>query len=120
MPANAVDPEADGHRTPSHIGYEINIDNDALKDFDVTGSIYLIAGAKGGIQKDREWNTLEIHARRNSIEVLLNGVVVAAHATLPDRPMRGPIGLQLHDAKDVVLFRDIQIRRAGPDSPKTR
>jgi hypothetical protein len=110
----AVDPEADGRRTPSHVGYEINIDNDALKGFDVTGSIYLIAGAKGGIQKDREWNTLEIHARHDAIEVLVNGIVVANHALLPERPTRGPIGLQLHDSRDVVLFRDVQIRRPAP------
>lgn len=105
----AVGAEAHGP-TPSHVGYEINIDNDALKDFDVTGSIYLIAPAKGGVQNDGAWNELEIDVRRDRITVFVNGTKVAEHATLPDRPTSGPIGLQLHDAKDVVLFRDIFIR----------
>jgi hypothetical protein len=103
-----------GGKTPSHVGYEINIDNDALKEFDVTGSIYLIEAAKSGPQHDDSWNTMIIEARKDRIRVRVNGVVVAEHAVVPGRPKRGPIGLQLHDAKDVVLFRSIQLRRMGP------
>lgn len=47
----AVEPDYDGKRTPSHVGYEINIDNDALKDLDVTGSIYLVVAASSGVQR---------------------------------------------------------------------
>lgn len=105
---------ARGPRTPSHVAYEINIDNDALKGFDITGSIYLIAAAAPGVQRDQAWNDLEIEARKTHIRVKLNSTVVAEHAVLPDRPTRGPIGLQLHDSRDVVMFRNIQIRRVGP------
>jgi hypothetical protein len=42
----------------------------------------------------------------------VNGKVVAEHPGLPERPKAGPIGLQLHDSRDVVMFRNIQIKEA--------
>lgn len=103
-------PEADGHRTPARIAYEINMDNGQPVDYDITGSIYLIAKAKAGIQNRTDWNTLEIQVRKNLIRVLVNGRVVAEHPGLPDRPRAGPIGLQLHDSRDVVMFRNVRLR----------
>ncbi len=103
-------PESDGHRTPARIAYEINMDNGQPVDYDITGSIYLIAKAKAGIQNRTDWNTLEIQVRKNLIRVLVNGRVVAEHPGLPDRPKAGPIGLQLHDSRDVVMFRNIRLR----------
>jgi hypothetical protein len=105
-------PESDGHRTPARIAYEINIDNGQPVDYDITGSIYLIAKAEVGVQNRTDWNTLEIQARKNLIRVLVNGKVVAEHPGLPERPKAGPIGLQLHDSRDVVMFRNIQIKEA--------
>jgi hypothetical protein len=53
-----------------------------------------------------------MRVRKGSIRVSVNGQVVCEHATLPDRHTAGPIGLQLHDARDVVMFRQIRIRPA--------
>jgi len=98
----------DPHRTPSHNGYEIQIANDG--DEYPTGSVYLFAKAKNGLQHDFDWNTLDIESRNNLIRVSLNGHVVAEHPGDPQRPKTGPIGLQLHDQKALIMFRNIRIR----------
>jgi len=96
-------------RTPSKLGYEIQISNH-YPDKNPTGSIYNLAIAKTGAQKDDQWNTLEIQSRKESIRVLVNGQLVAEHAGDPARPKTGPIGLQLHDQYSVVMFRNIKLR----------
>ena len=103
-------PESDGHRTPARIAYEINMDIGQPVDYDITGSVYLLAKAVAGVQNRTDWNTLEIQARKDSIRVLVNGQVVAEHPGLPERPKAGPIGLQLHDSRDVIMFRNIRLR----------
>jgi hypothetical protein len=99
-------------RTPSRIGYEIQISNQ-YDDGYPTGSIYLFAKAKPGVQIDDQWNTLEIESRRDRIRVKLNGQVVAEHPGDPARPKAGPVGLQLHDQFSVMMFRNIRIREVG-------
>ena len=100
--------EHDSQRTPSHIGYEIQIiDADAKYP---SGSIYLFAGAKGGVQHKDDWNNLDIESRHDLIRVRLNGQVVAEHPGDPERSKTGPIGLQLHDRFSWVMFRNIKIR----------
>ncbi len=99
----------DYKRTPSKIGYEIQINNQ-YPDPHPTGSIYGFADAKVGAQKDNEWNTLDIESRAEMIRVKLNGVVVAEHPGDPNRPKTGPIGLQLHDQFSIIMFRNIKIR----------
>jgi hypothetical protein len=96
--------------SPARIAYEINIDNGPPVDYDITGSIYLLAKAEQGFQNRNDWNSLEIAVRKNLIRVKLNGKVVVEHPGWPDRPKAGPIGLQLHDARDVLMFRNIRIR----------
>src|ERR1700682_789537 len=59
----------DAKRTPSHIGYEIQIAND--NDEFGTGSVYLFAKAKPGFQRDFDWNSLDIESRKNMIAVRL-------------------------------------------------
>jgi len=98
----------DPHRTPSHIGYEIQIANDG--DEYGTGSVYLFDKAKTGFQHDFDWNSLDIESRSNMIRVSLNGHQVAQSPGDPSRPKTGPIGLQLHDHKAVAMFRNIRIR----------
>ena len=68
------------------------------------------ATARAEIQRNEDWNQLGIQSRKDSIRVTLNGQFVAQHPGLPDRPKRGPIGLQLHDTNVVVIFRNIRIR----------
>ena len=98
----------DFSKTPSKLGYEIQI-NSEWKDPWPTGSIYGLAKAKEGLQKDGEWNSLNIVSRRDGIEVYVNGELVAQHAGDPKRPLSGPIGLQLHDQTSFVMFRNIYV-----------
>jgi hypothetical protein len=103
-------PENDGKRTPSHIGYEIQILNDAKEKYP-TGSVYLFDVAKPGAEIADDWNTFDIEVRDLAgIKVKLNGVVVSQYKGEPGRPLKGPIGLQLHDVTAVVMFRNIRIK----------
>ena len=105
----AVIAPVDFKRTPSKIGYEIQI-NDDFPDPNPTGSIYTFQNAKKGSMKPRDWNTLDIESRNNLIRVRLNGEIVAEHPGDPARSKTGPIGLQLHDRFSTVMFRSIRIR----------
>ena len=96
-------------KTPSKLGYEIQINNQ-YPDPHPTGSIYGFVDAKTGVQKDNEWNAMDIESRANGIRVKVNGVLVAEYAGDPNRPKIGPIGLQLHDQFCVIMFRNIRIR----------
>lgn len=104
----AVAMPPDFTKTPSKIGYEIQINNQ-YPDPHPTGSIYTFVDAKVGAQKDNEWNALDIESRNEMIRVKLNGVVVAEHAGDPKRAKTGPIGLQLHDQFSVIQFRNMKI-----------
>jgi hypothetical protein len=98
-------------KTPSHNGYEIQIMSNWNKTEKYpSGSIYNFAPASGVRQNDEDWNQMEIRSRKTGIEVLVNGVSVAKHAGDPKRPLRGPIGLQLHDPKTLILFRNVRIQ----------
>lgn len=99
----------DYKRTPSKIGYEIQINN-RYPDPHPTGSIYGFDDAKPGSMREDDWNVLDISSRNDKISVRLNGKLVAEHAGDPARPKTGPIGLQLHDQFSVVMFRNIRIR----------
>jgi Domain of Unknown Function (DUF1080) len=102
----------DYKRTPSKIGYEIQINN-KYPDPHPTGSIYGFADASAtGPMKEDDWNSLDIISRNDKISVRLNGKPVAEHAGDPQRPKTGPIGLQLHDQFSIVMFRNIRIREA--------
>jgi 3-keto-disaccharide hydrolase len=99
----------DYKRTPSKIGYEIQINN-RFPDPHPTGSIYGFQDAQGDFLKENDWNTLDIESRQELIRVKLNGHTVAEHAGDPARSKTGPIGLQLHDRFSTVMFRSVQIR----------
>jgi len=104
----AIAAEWDPKRTPSHIGYEIQISN-GYKDVYPTGSVYLFDKAKSGFQMDNDWNALDIESRIEMIRVKLNGHLVSEHPGEPGRPKAGPIGLQLHDRNSIAMFRNIRI-----------
>ncbi|MGH8177718.1 MAG: 3-keto-disaccharide hydrolase [Steroidobacter sp.] len=110
---------------PVHKGYEVQIDeNDS--DFHRTGVLYSFTKAKG-TPPAREWNTMEITLDGDRTAVVVNGVTVTdfregdavPERKKPHEPERGRradegyIGLQNHGAKDVVLFREISVRRSG-------
>lgn len=100
--------EADPKKTPSHIGYEIQIWNGHRGKYP-SGSVYLFAAAKSGIQIDNDWNAFDIEVRDAKIRVKLNGQLVAEAECPKDRPKRGPIGLQLHDGRSIAMFRNIRL-----------
>lgn len=102
-------PASDPHKTPARIAYEINLDNGQPVDYDISGSLYLIAKAVPGIQNRTDWNSIDIQVRKDLIRVRVNGKIVVEHPGLPDRPKAGPIGLQLHDSSDVIMFRNIRV-----------
>lgn len=104
-----VGAETDKNKSPSHVGYEIQISN-GYKDKYPTGSVYLFDTAKTGFQHDDDWNALDIEVRHSGIKVKLNGQPVSQYAGEPGRPLKGPIGLQLHDPATVVMFRNIKLR----------
>jgi hypothetical protein len=104
----AVPPDYDPKRTPSHIGYEIQLLNHGGDPFK-TGSVYLFDHAKEGALKDNDWNTIEIQSRHSGIKVMLNGQLVSQSPGDPARSLQGPIGIQLHDRTTVILFKSIEI-----------
>ena len=104
----AIGPTPDYDKTPAHHGYEIQILN-GVKTKYPSGSIYLFAPAAFGHEKENDWNSLDIESRPNLIRVKLNGHEVATHPGDPARPKSGPIGLQLHDRFNVIMFRNLRI-----------
>jgi len=95
--------------SPAHVGYEIQIIGDDAETYP-SGSVYLFAKAKTGVQKPGDWNAMDIESRNDMIRVRLNGTVVAEYAGAPERSKVGPIGLQLHDQFTFAMFRNIRIR----------
>jgi hypothetical protein len=102
-------PQMDRNKTPSHSGYEIQISN-GYKDKYPSGSVYLFDTAKTGDQHEDDWNTFDMEVRDSGIKVKLNNVLVSQYAGEPGRPLKGPIGLQLHDTTSIVMFRNIRIK----------
>jgi hypothetical protein len=103
-------PQSDGTKTPSHIGYEIQIMDDEKEKYP-SGSVYLFDAAKTGIARSGDWNTFDIEVRDSGIKVRMNGELVSQYAGEPGRPLKGPIGLQLHDLNSIVMFRNIRLRQ---------
>lgn len=101
----------DGDKTPSHIGYEIQIMNlPANAGKYPTGSVYLFEPAKDIPQQPLDWNEMEIRSRKDKITVFVNGTKVCEHPGDPNRAKTGPIGLQLHDPASYMQFRNVRIR----------
>ena len=95
--------------SPAHIGYEIQIIDNDNASYN-SGSVYLFAAAKKGLQKQANWNNLEIESRNDRIRVKLNGELAAESPGDPERSKTGPIGLQLHDQFSFIMFRNIRIQ----------
>jgi hypothetical protein len=106
-----------------HNGYEVQI-CDVEDPFHRTGAIYSMSKADSQPGKVGEWNTLEITLKGERVVISVNGEQVNdfdAKSPVPPRkkyyePMRGPrptkgyIGLQNHDDKSHVLFKEVSVR----------
>ena len=99
-------------KTPSKIGYEIQINN-RYPDPHPSGSIYGFMDAPKEAQHEDDWNAMDIISRNDKITIKLNGKVVAESPGDPKRAKTGPIGLQLHDQFQVVMFRNVKIAEMG-------
>ncbi len=108
-----------------HNGYEVQIDA-AGDEWHATGAIYSLSKTDKGSQKPPgEWNTMEIHLKGQTTTVFLNGAKVnefRGDQDVPARklwyePVRGPrpdagyIGLQNHDGRSRVYFKEISVVR---------
>ncbi|MBI3682692.1 MAG: DUF1080 domain-containing protein [Acidobacteria bacterium] len=107
--AYGITTPADFNRTPSKLGYEIQINN-RYPDPTPTGSVYTFNTAPREAMREDDWNTFDLEVRKETIRVKLNGAPVSDVKCDPKRPVRGPIGLQLHDQFSIVMFRNIWIR----------
>ncbi|MBC8036426.1 MAG: DUF1080 domain-containing protein [Rhizobiales bacterium] len=106
---HAVSNPPDRTRTPSRIGYEVQLSSRYPDEYP-TGSIYGLVKAKIGSQVEDQWNRMRIQSRAGALRVSINGQVVAEHRGDSGRPKFGPIGLQLHDQYSVTMFRNIRLR----------
>ena len=107
-----------------HNGFEVQIDA-AGDDWHTSGAIYSLSKVTRRAQKPAgDWNTMEIVLKGPVTIIYLNGEKVNEFdpsQPVPERkhwfePIRGPrpdagyIGLQNHDAKSVVYFREVSVR----------
>jgi hypothetical protein len=108
-----------------HNGYEVQIDG-AGDDWHCTGAIYSLSKATERAQKQGgEWNTMDIVLQGQRTTVFLNGRKVnefTGDQPVPPRkqwyePVRGPrpdsgyIGLQNHDGRSNVYFKEIAVKQ---------
>jgi hypothetical protein len=90
-------------------GYEIQIDDKAADSIHQTGAIYDFAAPNKIVSKPPgQWNTMEIQAIDQSYTVIINGEKVREFTG--SRLTEGYVGLQAHDDKSKVLFRNIIIK----------
>ena len=106
-----------------HNGYEVQIDG-AGDEWHCTGAIYSLSKVLKRAQKPTgEWNTLEIQQDGPRTRVFLNDQLVNDYREgqpVPERkqwyePVRGPrpnagyVGVQNHDGRSAVYFREISV-----------
>lgn len=107
-----------------HNGYEVQIDA-AGDEWHCTGSLYSLSRVTMTNQKPMgEWNTMDIGLAGQKTIVILNGKKInefVGNQPVPPRkqwfePVRGPrpdygyIGLQNHDARSTVYFREVSVK----------
>ncbi len=90
-------------------GYEIQIDDRAGDPIHQTGAIYDFAAPNKIVSKPPgQWNTMEIQVLSQSYTVIINGQKVTEFTG--SRMTEGYVGLQAHDDKSKVSFRNILIK----------
>ena len=92
----AIVTPVDYKKTPSKIGYEIQINN-RFPDPHPDRQYLRVQGCGGRFPEGERLEHAGYRVAQDKIRVKLNGHVVAEHAGDPARSKTGPIGLQLHD-----------------------
>lgn len=94
-------------------GYQIQIDDLAQPDgkpIHGTGAIYEFAAPSIMSSKStRQWNSLQIMAEEQKYTVAANDIIVISNFT-GNRSLEGYIGLQNHDDRSKVFFRNIIVK----------
>jgi hypothetical protein len=97
-------------KNPAFTGHEVQILDDhgrEPKKF-TSGSLYDVVAPSRNMSKPAgEWNQVRIECRGKHIEVTMNGEKIVSYDT--DRRTRGYLGLQNHDDKAVVRFRNMKV-----------
>jgi hypothetical protein len=108
-----------------HNGYEVQIDAGG-DEWHTTGAIYSLSKVSKRAQKPAgEWNTLDIELKGQVTTISLNGEKVnefRGDQEVPPRkmwyePVRGPrpdagyIGLQNHDGRSIVYFKEVSVKK---------
>ncbi len=119
MPEKAPDPWYGVHN-----GYEVQIDG-AGDDWHCTGAIYSLSKVTKRTQKPTgDWNTMDITLKGQETIVNLNGEKINdffGNQEVPPRkmwfePVRGPrpdsgyIGLQNHDGRTKIFFKEVAVK----------
>jgi L-ribulose-5-phosphate 3-epimerase len=95
-------------KNPAFTGYEVQIYDDpgSPPRKSGPGALYdVVAPSKNRVRPAGEWNQIRVIAKGQSLRVHVNGEMVVD--VVGDRRLRGYIGLQNHDAKSEVRFREI-------------
>ena len=108
-----------------HTGYEVQIDA-AGDEWHCTGAIYSLSKVSKRAQKPAgEWNTMDIVLKGQETIVILNGEKIndfTGSQPVPPRkqwfePIRGPrpetgyIGLQNHDGRTTIYFKEVSVQK---------
>lgn len=120
-----------------HRGYEIQIDSSDIPEstpYNGTGSVYSLAKSTADYADTTKWTTFVITLAGERVFVEMNGRVVSSYDPTRDkapergvwyepnretkRPTAGYIGLQTHDADDIVWFREVSVRPLSPSELK--
>lgn len=97
-------------RNPAFNGYEVQIYDDptGAPRRSGPGAIYdVVAPSKNRARKAGEWNQVRVIARGANLRIIFNGELVVD--AIGDRNVKGYIGLQNHDDKSEVWFRNVRI-----------
>jgi sugar phosphate isomerase/epimerase len=97
-------------KNPAFTGYEVQIYDDpgSPPRKGGPGAIYdVVAPSKNRVRPVGEWNQVRIVARGPRIRVHVNGQMVIDHTG--DRAAKGYIGLQNHDERSEVRFRNVLV-----------
>jgi sugar phosphate isomerase/epimerase len=99
-------------KNPAFTGYEMQISDAAGRPPTKSGAtaIYdVVAPTKNLVRKAGEWNTVTIVAKGPKIAFWMNGEQVLE--TEQTRSMKGYVGLQNHDNRSVVKFKNIRLEK---------
>ncbi|HEX7180073.1 MAG TPA: DUF1080 domain-containing protein [Nitrososphaeraceae archaeon] len=99
----------DDPKIPVKHGYEIQIDDAAENPLHQTGAIYDFAGPTKMVSNPpSQWNKMQIQVINQSYTIFINEEKI--NEFVGNRQAAGYIGLQAHNEKSVVLFKDIMIK----------